>query len=109
MGSLTMLVMILAAFLMPRASGPHAWKTAWRDGPKHKSPNAGRPEATMAGALSFGLGGPRKYAGRLVDLPAMGTGERNLTAKDVRQALGLYGITGIVVFAIVGLITLLLL
>jgi adenosylcobinamide-phosphate synthase len=35
-----------------------------RDGALHPSPNAGRPEAAMAGALGLWLGGPSTYGGR---------------------------------------------
>ena len=41
-----------------------AWQATWRDGPKHVSPNAGYPEAAMAGALGLALGGPRVYRRR---------------------------------------------
>jgi cobalamin biosynthesis protein CobD/CbiB len=35
-----------------------------RDGPKHRSVNAGWPEAAMAHRLGLALSGPRSYAAR---------------------------------------------
>jgi adenosylcobinamide-phosphate synthase len=41
-----------------------ALRTAARDGPSHRSVNAGWPEAAMAHTLGLALSGPRSYAGR---------------------------------------------
>ncbi|MEO5356096.1 MAG: adenosylcobinamide-phosphate synthase CbiB [Nitrospirae bacterium YQR-1] len=43
-----------------------------RDGGKHPSPNAGRPEAAMAGALGIALGGASYYSGILVNKSVIG-------------------------------------
>jgi adenosylcobinamide-phosphate synthase len=59
---------------------------------KHRSPNAGWPEAAMAGALGLKLAGPRVYGQMLVDDAFMGDGRREATAADIRRALGLYRI-----------------
>ncbi len=53
-----------------------AWRTMRADGKKHASPNAGLPEAAMAGALGVCLGGPCAYGGIIVAKPYLG-GERN--------------------------------
>lgn len=87
---LTAGLFVLAARSMPAADSKAAWETARRDAPHHGSPNAGWPEAAMAGALGFGLGGPRAYKGELLDLPKMGEGKRNLTADDIVTAISLY-------------------
>ena len=79
-----------AAALTSPSSCADALHAMWRDASKHTSPNAGWPEAAMAGALDIQLGGPRSYNGALVDLPAMGRGRANLTANDIRRALKLY-------------------
>ena len=58
-----------------------------RDAPKHQSPNAGWPEAAMAGALGLRFGGPRSYEGEMVDLPYMGEGRDTMTRQDVADGL----------------------
>lgn len=40
-----------------------------RDGPLHRSPNAGWPEAAMAVVLNVALSGPRSYNGVMTDFP----------------------------------------
>jgi adenosylcobinamide-phosphate synthase len=67
-----------------------ALATVWRDAVKHDSPNAGWPEAAMAGALGVRLLGPRSYDGEFVDEAWMGTGRIDVKADDVRTALRLY-------------------
>lgn len=89
---LTALLFVAAAWVMPGADPGAAWTAAQRDAPGHGSPNAGWPEAALAGALGFALGGPRSYAGELVDLPTMGRGRSALGARDIRAALRLYAL-----------------
>lgn len=89
---LTALLFALGAPLA-KASMSKALEAARRDAPRHASPNAGWPEAAMAGALGLGLGGPRAYAGKTLDLPMMGHGRRQLGPKDIAQALRLYNVT----------------
>ncbi len=88
---LTGLLLALAAALTSPSAGARAFHVMWRDARRHVSPNAGWPEAAMAGALDISLGGPRSYGGRMVDLPFMGDGRRNLAREDIRRALRLYG------------------
>jgi adenosylcobinamide-phosphate synthase len=64
--------------------------TAWRDAGKHESPNAGWPEAAMAGALGVRLMGPRSYDGEVVDETWIGDGRTDAKAVDIRTALRLY-------------------
>lgn len=78
-----------AFFFNPRA-GMRAMHVMRRDARLHVSPNAGWPEAAMAGALDIRLGGPRAYAGRLVELPWLGDGREGLTRDDITAALALY-------------------
>ncbi len=82
--------LILAAALTPAASARDAARAVWRDASHHRSPNAGWPEAAMAGALRLRLAGPRVYGGTLVDDAFMGEGRRETGAGDIRQALRLY-------------------
>ena len=87
---LAVLWLALAAFLVPRASPGQALAIAWRDAGKHDSPNAGWPEAAMAGALGLRLVGPSTYEGELVEKGWMGDGRAALKAADIRTALDLY-------------------
>jgi adenosylcobinamide-phosphate synthase len=68
----------LTAFLMVAgawaagSNGTRAFKTLRRDHAKHLSPNAGYPEAALAGALRIRLGGPSSYFGREIWKPFIG-------------------------------------
>jgi adenosylcobinamide-phosphate synthase len=87
---LAALWLIIAAALTPGASARNAARVVWRDASHHRSPNAGWPEAAMAGALGLKLAGPRVYGGTLVDDAFMGEGRREADASDIRRALRLY-------------------
>ncbi len=69
---LAVFVIAAAAVFVPEASGAGAVKTGFSQGRQHKSPNAGFPEASFAGALRIRLGGPGIYHGRQVDKPYIG-------------------------------------
>jgi adenosylcobinamide-phosphate synthase len=87
---LTLVLFTAAAWATPGASAAAAWRTAWRDAARHRSPNAGWPEAAMAGALGLKLNGPRVYGAERVEDAYMGDGRRDATSADIRRALGLY-------------------
>jgi adenosylcobinamide-phosphate synthase len=61
----------------------------WRDASKHASPNAGWPEAAMAGALRIQLGGPTAYEGVLHQRPIFGAGATP-TVSDLARGLRIY-------------------
>lgn len=88
---LSALLIVAASYLTKGASASGAWQATWRDGSKHASPNAGYPEAAMAGALGLALGGPRSYEGAELEGAWMGDGRREANAADIRAALELYG------------------
>jgi adenosylcobinamide-phosphate synthase len=87
---LTALCLVAAARLQKDASAAAAWRAVRRDASRHRSPNAGYPEAAMAGALGLSLAGPRVYGGVTVDDALMGDGRRDASAADIRRALALY-------------------
>jgi adenosylcobinamide-phosphate synthase len=60
-----------------------------RDAKKHASPNAGWPEAAMAGALGVQLGGPARYDGEWLDRPLFGDGPRP-EPRDLERGLAIY-------------------
>jgi adenosylcobinamide-phosphate synthase len=78
----------LAGVLVSVAGG-RGWPTMMRDARKHASPNAGWPEAAMAGALGIRLGGAVRYDGVLTERPVFGEGPRPRAA-DLRRGLKLY-------------------
>nr|CAD6438192.1 cobalamin biosynthesis protein CobD [Rhizobium sp. Q54] len=81
---------IAAACLVEGASASKAIDAVRRDARHHRSPNAGWPEAAMAGALGIALAGPRSYGGEMIDARFMGEGGRaELGASDIRRALKL--------------------
>ena len=61
------------------ASPRGAIQAVWRDAGRHRSPNAGWPEAAMAGALGLSLAGPRVYGDTRIDDAFMGNGRRDAT------------------------------
>jgi adenosylcobinamide-phosphate synthase len=63
----------LAGLLLVLAGGG-GLSVMFRDASKHSSPNAGWPEAAMAGALGISLGGPATYDGVLHERPVFGAG-----------------------------------
>ncbi|MEO8668317.1 MAG: CobD/CbiB family cobalamin biosynthesis protein [Bauldia sp.] len=77
-----------------------------RDAPRHRSANAGWPEAAMASALGVTLGGPRRYSGILVDdVYLNAAGRREAIPGDIRRALKVYVGAGVILLAIVALAT----
>jgi len=102
---LSALLLVGAAAFRNDASANEAWRTVRRDASHHRSPNAGYPEAAMAGALGLSLAGPRVYAGVRVDDAMMGNGRREAKASDIRRALALYRYADTVLIAILTMIT----
>jgi len=70
-------------------AGGGGLRVMWRDASRHASPNAGWPEAAMAGALEVELGGATTYEGVLHERPLFGAGRRP-SAGDLRRALYIY-------------------
>lgn len=68
----------------------NAWAVMRRDARRHRSPNAGWPEAAMAGALGVRLSGPRSYAGVETPEPWLNEGARDPGASDLMRGLALY-------------------
>ncbi|MBZ9996619.1 adenosylcobinamide-phosphate synthase CbiB [Mesorhizobium sp. BH1-1-4] len=103
---LTALLIVLAAFLVKGADPRGAQQAVWRDARKHRSPNAGWPEAAMAGALGLALAGPRSYGGIVVDDVFMGEGgRRDVDSGDIRQALKLYRVADYLLIALFAVIS----
>ena len=71
--------------------GWQGWHIMWRDAGKHASPNAGWPEAAMAGALRVRLGGPVRYDGVMTYRPDFGDWAPP-RAHDLQRGLRVYGL-----------------
>jgi adenosylcobinamide-phosphate synthase len=82
-------LMVIAAGLTMRSinSTIESWRILRRDGHKHISPNSGRPEAAMAGALGIQLGGLNTYEGTPTDRPRLGDVHGPLVPSHIRLAL----------------------
>ncbi|MEK1855650.1 MAG: adenosylcobinamide-phosphate synthase CbiB [Phyllobacterium sp.] len=64
-----------------------------RDARLHRSPNAGWPEAAMAGAIEVALAGPRVYGGVTANEPMLnGAGRRDAGAENIEDALDIFSV-----------------
>lgn len=89
------LAFTVAAIAVPTARPLSAARILLRDGGKAACPD-GRALAAMAGALDLSLGGPRLYAAVTVPGEWIGSGRARLQPDDVRRALMLYAVSGVV-------------
>jgi len=98
---LAALLLIAAASCRSGARAGEAIRAVRRDARRHRSPNAGWPEAAMAGALGLSLAGPRRYGGVLADDHWMGDGRTEATPDDIDRALALYRTACALLFGLV--------
>jgi adenosylcobinamide-phosphate synthase len=97
----------VASLFVSGASFRNAVRAVLRDARRHRSPNAGWPEAAMAGALGLALAGPRSYGGVRVDDATMGEGgRREANVADIRRALTLYRVADGMLVALLGVLAL---
>ncbi|WP_105440110.1 adenosylcobinamide-phosphate synthase CbiB [Neorhizobium sp. T25_13] len=102
---LSALLFVVAAGCIDRASPGDAIRAIRRDARHHRSPNAGWPEAAMAGALGIALAGPRSYGGQMIEARFMGEGGRSeLTYDDIRRALKLARVADALLIGLFGLL-----
>ncbi len=80
------LMVIAAGLVRGIGSVRRSWRIWVRDGHKHASPNSGRPEAAMAGALGVQLGGVNRYDGVAVERPYLGDRLEPLTSHHIVRA-----------------------
>jgi adenosylcobinamide-phosphate synthase len=105
---LSALLIVAAAAVIPTCSAREAWRAVWRDAGRHRSPNAGYPEAAMAGALGLALAGPRSYGGVKVDDALMGDGRREAVPYDIRAAIMLYQFADFLLIVLVAVVALII-
>ncbi|TMQ30054.1 MAG: cobalamin biosynthesis protein CobD [Nitrospirae bacterium] len=85
------LLLVLSAGIVSRSwpTMQRAWQILFRDGGQHPSPNSGRPEAAMAGALGVQLGGTNRYDGLLIERSCLGDPDEPLMRAHIGMALTL--------------------
>lgn len=100
---------VVIALAAPLAGGAtsRSLRVMMADAAKHRSPNAGWPEAAMAGALGVALAGPRRYSGVAVNDPFLNeAGRHDAGPEDIRRALAVYrGAWAILAAAVAGAAT----
>lgn len=101
-------MIVVAALFVPRGRPISSFRVMARDGRKHRSPNAGWPEAAMAGALGVALAGPRSYHGSAEASPWLGEEfSARIGEAEIRRALYLFVVACLMNAAIVAFIVLL--
>lgn len=101
---LSVLMIALSTAMINLKSGRRCFKTAVSQGRRHKSPNAGFPEAAFSGALKIRLGGPSKYHGAVVEKPFLGDAYTDPRVEKIRQACDLMLLSSLVSALFAGVI-----
>ena len=96
---------IVVASLSVRLRPARALRIAWRDHGNHLSPNAGYPEAALAGAFGVRLGGPSIYFGRRLDKPYLGDDLTPITIDMLKEGRVLCLVTAILSLATFALLS----
>lgn len=99
---LTLLFFSIASLCL-RLPARKGWQIAFRDGPKHKSPNAGYLEAYLAGVLGIQLGGPSYYQKELRSSPYLGDRERPLERSLLNEGLRFIAYSSLIPVIIISL------
>ncbi|OUJ76297.1 adenosylcobinamide-phosphate synthase CbiB [Hymenobacter crusticola] len=96
----------LTAVLLAALGGSgRGFRFILRFGNQHKSPNAGYPEAALAGVLNCRFGGPNYYHGELVPKPYIGDNPRPIEPQEIERVARLnHAVCAVVVAGIMGLL-----
>lgn len=96
---LTAVLLVIGAWTL-HLNWHGAWRIMRRDGARHKSPNAGRPEAAMAGALGVRLGGTNFYDGEACPGQHLGDAQSPLNDRAFQNALRVTACVSLLMFAL---------
>ncbi len=96
---LTALLMVIAAFPLG-LNGFNGLRIMLRDARKHRSPNAGWPEAAAAGALGIQLGGAAVYFGERVEKASLGDADLPVTVACYHRMVRLMYATAVLALAL---------
>lgn len=97
---LTAFLMLIASFIL-KLDWKNSAKIIWRDARNHTSPNAGWPEAAVAGALNCQLGGDNYYFGELAKKPLIGDKSYPLDRQMVKSTIRVMHATTILFIVII--------
>jgi adenosylcobinamide-phosphate synthase len=93
---------LTTALIAATHGGLSHWRAIAADARKHRSPNAGWPEAAMARALNVALSGPRSYEGRVQHFEYVhGFGRKDIGAREIDAACAALWRTWAVALALV--------
>jgi len=96
---------LLAALGGSREACGRGFRFIFAYGHRHKSPNAGYPEAALAGVLNCRFGGPNYYHGQLVPKPYIGHHPHPIEPAEIRRVAALnHTVCAVVVAGILGLL-----
>jgi adenosylcobinamide-phosphate synthase len=79
-----------ALFALASPASRRAWAVMLADARTHRSPNAGWPEAALAGALNIRLSGPRIYENHIANEPWLNATAPDPSPAHITQGLRIY-------------------
>ncbi|TNE68004.1 MAG: cobalamin biosynthesis protein [Rhodobacteraceae bacterium] len=77
---------LTALLLFPWGKPLSLWREIVTEARRHRSPNAGWPEAALSRSLGVALSGPRAYHGEMRDYPWVNPDGRETTPRDIDAA-----------------------
>jgi adenosylcobinamide-phosphate synthase len=91
---------LVAAAALLRLHPLDAIRVCRADARRHPSPNAGFPEAAMAGALGIQLGGTAIYGGEIEARPLLGAAHREANTTDIAAARRMLWVQSLIAFGL---------
>lgn len=101
------LMLVGGSFLV--GTNKNSFKVWLRDRKNHKSPNAGYPEAAVAGLLGIQLGGTHTYFGQVLEKPTIGDATREVTMEDIDRTIKIMYMSELLMMIVLVLVLVLIL